>query len=330
MKLKINFLISKNKIVGGENVLKIYSNYSKINKNIYYYTDYKSLFTNLLNLKLKNELVCTTLQKNNILNMFFSILKNHTPVIRETFLYEYRKDTIKNRITNRVYGLLLKISKPLVIVQSENMKRDFKKKFNYKTLIVINNPIDPIITKKEFIKNTCQYQYISYVGRLVKDKGVHILIRSYLKSSLPQKGVKLLIAGNGSYKNYLIDQASGSEMIIFLGNIEEPLSLIKNSEFLVLPSLHEGFPNILLEAMGLDTLFLSNNIPSVKEMCFNDNSFLYDNEEELIHKLNSLISLNSNDKDYLFNKIKKYKEFYNCRNIIKDFDKKIGEYVECH
>ena len=327
--MKINFFINRDKTVGGENVLKFFATVTTLDKNIYKYQNFKDIIKTLYKKDFENEFVFTTLQKYNILNMFFSVFKNYTPIIRETFLYSYRKNSIKNIFFNTIYKFLLYVSNPLVIVQSRYMEKDFIQKFKYKNILLVNNPIDPkIIDTYSEIENY-DFKYIIYVGRLVEDKGVHILIDSYLKSDLPQNNIKLLIVGDGSYKNNLLKVAQNSEMILFFGNIKQPFNLIKNSEFLVLPSLHEGFPNVLLESIGLDTLFLSNNIPSVKEMCFDDNSFLYNDKLELINKLNTFIALNTYNKDNLLNKLKQYKEFYNYQNIIKDFDKEIGDYTEC-
>jgi glycosyltransferase involved in cell wall biosynthesis len=327
----IDFLIFKNEVVGGENILKLFSKYSILKKNIYEYSNTKELLTSCLTKKKNNTFVFTTLQKNNILNMFFSIFKRYNPMIRETFLYEYRKDSFINRILNYIYKLLIKITKPLVIVQSYNMERDFKNRFNYNNLMVINNPIDPNVLKYSSSHSQVMEKYIIYVGRLVYDKGVQDLIEVYLKSKLPKNGVKLLIAGDGNYKDALTKLAINSEYadkINFLGNVSNPLPLIKDSKFLVLPSYHEGFPNVILESIGLEKIFLSNNIPSVKEMCLEDTTFLYNDKDELLLKMNSFLKLeDSKEKEYV-KYIKFLKEKYLLENIIKEFDKKIGEYIE--
>lgn len=97
-------------------------------------------------------------------------------------------------------------------------------------------------------------RYILFVGRLVKIKGVEILIKSFFKIAPDFKDVNLLIAGGGPELERL-KRLSGellNRRIFFTGTIarEKIPELFAISEFLVLPSLFEPWGLCVNEAMA--------------------------------------------------------------------------------
>jgi hypothetical protein len=78
----------------------------------------------------------------------------------------------------------------------------------------------------------------------------------------------------------------------------------------------------------LEKIFLSNNIPSVKEMCLDDTTFLYNDKDELLLKMNFFLTLEDSKKKEYVKYIEFLKEKYLLENIINEFDKKIGGYIE--
>lgn len=92
------------------------------------------------------------------------------------------------------------------------------------------------------------------VGRLVNShKGFDHLVRA---CQLLDRDLKwtLLIVGDGEDRAQLegqIDAAGLSDRIILLGSRRNPFAYYREADVFVLPSKFEGFPNVLLEAMGI-------------------------------------------------------------------------------
>lgn len=90
------------------------------------------------------------------------------------------------------------------------------------------------------------------VGRMVKQKGQWHLIRAFSEVVRKEKNVKLLIIGDGLLKEYLKDLAGKyglEEKVIFIGYTDNPFWYNALADIFILPSLWEGYPNVLVEAI---------------------------------------------------------------------------------
>jgi GalNAc-alpha-(1->4)-GalNAc-alpha-(1->3)-diNAcBac-PP-undecaprenol alpha-1,4-N-acetyl-D-galactosaminyltransferase len=94
---------------------------------------------------------------------------------------------------------------------------------------------------------------VLYVGRFEWEKDPEILIRAFSLVVKKFPHWKLLMAGNGPLltKNQeLSKELEISNQIEFLGKVSDVQKLYSESSVYVLPSVIEGFPNSLIEAMS--------------------------------------------------------------------------------
>lgn len=94
-----------------------------------------------------------------------------------------------------------------------------------------------------------------YVGRVVFEKGVHVLLAAWPRVLASHPGAKLLIAGAGTYLDTIKDQARSLGLggsVIFVGFIpdRERDRLYHIADVAVFPSLYEPFGIVALEAMA--------------------------------------------------------------------------------
>jgi len=133
------------------------------------------------------------------------------------------------------------------------------------------------IRKKLGIKD----EYIIFtLCHLIPRKGVEYLIRaaSLVKERLPN--TKFIIGGDGPLMKKLIqlsDQLAVSSHIMFVGRIPHKLLpfFYSCSDIFVLPSLNEGHPVVILEAMASGLPIVATSVEGVKESVINGyNGFL--------------------------------------------------------
>lgn len=136
-----------------------------------------------------------------------------------------------------------------IIITSEADKNFIIQTFGTKSekISVIPNYVDTVRFKPlEISKDLGR---ILFVGRMEAQKNLLLLVDAF--AGLP---AHLVIAGSGSMKDEIMVRAKEKGVRIeFLGNVAQkdlPLELAK-SEIFVLPSLYEGNPKSLLEAMAM-------------------------------------------------------------------------------
>jgi glycosyltransferase involved in cell wall biosynthesis len=147
-------------------------------------------------------------------------------------------------------------------------------------------------------------------GILNRGKNIEMLI-----NCLPRIGIKnlyLLIVGDGStetdfrYKDSLQRLARKLEVekqVIFTGWLEKEdlWKIYLASDLFVLPSLSEGMPNAMLEALGIGLPCMGSNIPGIRDILqYDDLIFDPGNEKTVADKIQQLFT----DRQFL-NKVKR-------------------------
>ena len=125
---------------------------------------------------------------------------------------------------------------------------------------------DPILLEK-FAGSSGQ-PIILTVARLVKQKGISYLLKA---ANLVPEAIFLLV-GDGPDRSILEAQAEAlglKERVRFLGHREDIPELLSICDLFVLPSLFEGLPLSILEAMAAGKPVVASAIGGVKEIITN-------------------------------------------------------------
>lgn len=152
----------------------------------------------------------------------------------------------------------------------------------------------------EFESNNQIHPSLLYIGRLVKIKGIDILIKSLPLIKVSYPSIKLFIAGTGGQSKkikLLVEKMGLTENVVFLGNIfgVEKKGLMASTDILVLPSRYDACPIVLLEAMASGKPIIASKVGGI--------SYLVNNGETgLLFEVGNIHQLARNVIDLLDNK----------------------------
>lgn len=211
----------------------------------------------------------------------------------------------------------------LIIANSNGNAQDLITNYNvprYK-IITIYNPISleaifAIEPKKDFFDTN--YINLVSVGRLNSGKNHHLLIKS-LEFFKLQK-VRLYIFGDGILKDELEKtiQDLKLENYVFLMGFESNIyKYLKAADLFVFSSNHEGFPNVILEAMACELPIVSTNCPSGPNEIFKVNTD-YDFSDNVLTDYGILVPRNNIKKMVeAINILMQNKKYYqNCKTQV--------------
>jgi glycosyltransferase involved in cell wall biosynthesis len=144
-------------------------------------------------------------------------------------------------------------------------------KFDKNKIFYVYNglTIDPLNNK--LADNTSKVKDICCVGTVMERKGqrfiVEALHRMASTSTIPN--IHFSIVGAGPIKNELMLLAENygvSKYITFFGSTSNVNKYLEKSDIFILPSITEGFPIAILEAMRLGLPIVSTNVAGIPEM----------------------------------------------------------------
>lgn len=228
-----------------------------------------------------------------------------------------------------------------VIVLTESMKQTFKK--DYKGAIhVVPNGIDldrfqdisRLTSRKELGINEDQ-KIVLYAGRLRDYKGVQFLITAMSKITHNVPHSKLLIVGDDQGEKQkimkMIEVLKLEQTIQLFDQVvpEKVLFFMAAADVFVLPTLREGFPNVLLEAMGSGLPIVCTNVDGLPEIVKDgENGFLVQpkNSEQLADKIIALLSDSRLAEQISKNNLEKIKDF-EMDNIISQLEEVYSKYI---
>jgi glycosyltransferase involved in cell wall biosynthesis len=110
---------------------------------------------------------------------------------------------------------------------------------------------------------------VAYLGRLHEEKGVEHLVTAFHALLRAHPASRLLLAGDGPSRRSLemaVDTLRLKPFVRFLGTVADPWPLLAGADIFALPSLHEGMPNALLEAMAAGLPSVATAVGAVPEM----------------------------------------------------------------
>jgi glycosyltransferase involved in cell wall biosynthesis len=103
------------------------------------------------------------------------------------------------------------------------------------------------------------------IGRLVPQKGFDLLLKAFARIASDYPEWRITIIGEGRARaslERLRDDLQLVERVDFIGHVEDVETWLARAGLVVQPSRFEGFPNVVLESMGMGAAVISAECPS--------------------------------------------------------------------
>jgi glycosyltransferase involved in cell wall biosynthesis len=214
-----------------------------------------------------------------------------------------------------------------------------KKVYPKEKLKVIYNGIDVSdfdISRNERIRKELKilpdkFLLIS-VGSLTEQKGYPYLIEAVKMLIDKYPGLVMIILGEGPKRESLQSQIERNNLkdnILLLGNKDNVAEYLSVSDLFVLPSLWEGLPNVLLEAMASGLASIATDVGGVSEIIQDEeNGFLVNpkNSAILYQKIDYALSLPKEEREVIGKRAKEtISDKFSLQKMVREYENLYSE-----
>jgi len=136
-------------------------------------------------------------------------------------------------------------------------------------LVHITNSVDTDQFKPADPSNARESKSICFVGRLEEQKGLEFLLKALDVVRKKEAAFKLFLVGDGALRSYLETLSAELKLqnhVYFVGTTDDVLSYYRAAHIFVLPSISEGLPLSLLEALSCGLPVIATAIGGNREI----------------------------------------------------------------
>ena len=219
----------------------------------------------------KPELVCTHDYRSTFLSL---IARARLPVRQIAFLRGITKENLKVSLYYKMENWFLKRMDHVVVVSKEQQNLLVLQGLPvYKVSLVPNAvEIEQDSTPSTLLSKFRGKTIIATAGRLSPEKGHEYLIAAMPRVIAGRRDAVLVLFGDGPLRDRLTrlaERVGCANSIHFLGYVPGFSSFLKDIDLFVLPSLMEGLPNALLEALAAAKPVVATTVGGVPEIVAN-------------------------------------------------------------
>jgi glycosyltransferase involved in cell wall biosynthesis len=201
------------------------------------------------------------------------------------FAHGYIDEDGRSRVYNRIDRLALRGADRVVAVSGSMRELLVRHGVAEERIQVIHNAVDSLETAparpaaevRSGLGLGREQRIVGVVGRLSREKGQRVFLRALETVVRRLPGLTALVIGDGPDRGFLEEFSRRNGLaghVLFLGYQERVADFYQLLELLVLPSLSEGLPNSVLEAMSFGIPVLATSVGGVPEVIRNGNGVM--------------------------------------------------------
>ena len=254
-----------------------------------------------------------------------SYLGYEGPVRYLLLIIEYINCSLANHIiavSKHAKHELLKLTNTPISVISNGSACGIDLKLFSKKNIKLSDKMKVIKNKNCFL--------VTFIGRPERRKGFIFIIELWEKYFINEENMKLILCGTDVDINKYTKHPAKN--ILNMGNTKNIPEILSISNCLLLPSLHEGLPYSIIEAMAMECPIIANNIPSISSQIKNEkNGYLIDGHDHNAYfkKINFIKNIaNIKAIKKLTNNALNEVQKFDRKKFLTDYNKKIKDILK--
>lgn len=219
----------------------------------------------------------------NGIGFFTFPLKNSILLIHQLYKEFWTAELgLIGNIFKFIETILLRLYKNKLTITVSNSTYQDLIKLGFNNISIIENGlnISPLERKPEKEKVLT----LVYLGRLKKTKNPEDAIKAYILVKRRIKNAKMFVIGEGPLLSYLKNKYTDFQDITFTGYLDasEKYKILEKSHFILIPSIREGWGQVVIEANVFGVPAIGYNAPGLKDSIKNgDTGFLVSNYKEM-------------------------------------------------
>ena len=254
-------------------------------KNINFYSRNLSFFYNFksglslfsLIIREKPSIILSYTIKPNLFILIFKFFLKYKLIISITGLGEIYLN--KKKIFKIIFNLFKKLLVKADFIFLQN-NADYKLLINNnlnlikKSQIIFGSGVDRKRFTHSKFTNLNKISFL-FVGRIIKEKGIIDLLKAIIKFKRKYKNnCDFVIVGDLYQQNITFNKIFYHLLKIskvrYVKKTTDITSYIKNSHCIILPSYREGLSKVIIEAMSMGRMIITNDVPGCKDLVINN------------------------------------------------------------
>lgn len=191
---------------------------------------------------------------------------------------------------------LLSLYKKKPTITVSNSTAEDLQRLGFKDIKIIPNgvEVEPISSPPK--KN--DKLSLVYLGRLKKTKNPEDAIKAFILIKKQITDAKLHILGDGPLMNFLKGKYKEQQGLVFHGYVDEreKWKVLEKSHFLLVPSIREGWGQVVIQANVMGTPAIGYNVPGLKDSIVNGKTGVL--VENYIEMAEVILKLWQNKEEY--------------------------------